>query len=172
MVSIFDVVLILFLGGFVFYGLFKGLIKLLGDVIGLIVGAWAASHYYLVAYNWLKWLYFGQENLGKVISFVIVLLVAIRLVGWLFILLQKVFDIMSIIPFLKSINKLAGGILGLIEGISVLGLIIYMASRYSFVTSFFGAQLASSQIAPLLAQAVSILTPLFPTALKMLQSLI
>ena len=172
MVSIFDVVLILFLGGFVFYGLFKGLIKLLGDVIGLIVGAWAASHYYLVAYNWLKWLYFGQENLGKVISFVIVLLVAIRLVGWLFILLQKVFDIMSIIPFLKSINKLAGGILGLIEGISVLGLIIYMASRYSFVTSFFGAQLASSQIAPLLAQAVSILTPLFPTALKMLQSII
>ena len=172
MVSIFDVILILFLGGFVFYGLFKGLIKLLGDIIGLIVGAWAASHYYLVAYDWLKWLYFGRENLGKVISFVIVLLVAIRLVSWLFILLQKVFDIMSIIPFLKSINKLAGGILGLIEGISVLGLIIYMASRYSFVTSFFGAQLASSQVAPLLAKAVNILTPLFPAALKMLQSLI
>ena len=172
MVSIFDVILILILGGFFFYGFFFGFIKIVGNVVGVFIGAWAATHYYTQAYEWSKWLYFGHENLGKVISFIIVLTLVSRLVGLLFMLLQKVFDILSIVPFLKGINKLAGGFFGLAEGVITLGLIIYVASRYSIITSFFGAQLAASQIAPFLAKAIEFLTPLFPEALKLLKSLI
>jgi uncharacterized membrane protein required for colicin V production len=172
MVSIFDVVLILILGGFVFYGLFTGLIKMVGYIIGYFAGVWVAAHYYTQAYEWLKWLYFGHENVGKVITFIIVMTVVSRVVGLLFSLIQKVYDVLTIIPFLKSINKLAGGVLGLVEGCLTLGVVIYVGSRYSIVSSFFGSQLTGSQIAPLLNQAIGFVTPLFPQALQILKSLI
>jgi uncharacterized membrane protein required for colicin V production len=35
---------------FVFYGLFFGLIKTVGSLVGIVVGAWLASKYYLQLY--------------------------------------------------------------------------------------------------------------------------
>jgi hypothetical protein len=100
------------------------------------------------------------------------LIVVNRLVSLLFSLIQKVYDILSIIPFLKTINKFAGGILGLTKGTLSLGSIIYVTSRYSIVNTFLGDQLTSSRVAPLLNRAIGIITPLFPEALRILKSLI
>ncbi len=172
MIPIIDVIILLFLAGFVFYGLFFGLIKMVGYLVGLVVGAWVASHYYLVFYEWFKWLFFGHENVGKVISFIIVLAIVSRLVGIGFYLLEKLFNILSIIPFIKGINKLAGGIFGFIEGTFTFGLIIYVASRYTFIDSFLGKQLSVSKISPLLMKLINFMTPLFPEALKTLKSII
>lgn len=172
MIPIIDVVILLFLAGFVFYGLFFGLIKMVGYLVGLIVGAWVASHYYLAFYGWFKWLFFGHENVGKVISFIIVLAIVSRLVGIGFYLLEKIFNILSVIPFIKGINKLAGGLFGFIEGTFTFGLIIYVASRYTFIDSFLGKQLSVSKISPLLMKLINIMTPLFPEALKTLKSII
>ena len=172
MVPIIDVVIILFLAGFVFYGLFFGLIKMIGYLAGIIVGAWAASHFYLLFYEWFKWLFFGHENVGKVISFILVLTIVSRLVGIGFYLVEKIFNIISIIPLLKGINKLAGAIFGFIEGTFTFGLIIYVTSRYTLIDSFLGKQLSVSTVAPRLMKLVDVLTPLFPEALKMLKSII
>jgi len=172
MVPIIDVVILLFLAGFVFYGLFFGLIKMVGYLAGMIVGAWVASHFYLVFYEWFKWLFFGHENVGKVISFILVLTIVSRLVGIAFYLIEKIFNLLSTIPFLKSINKLAGAIFGFVEGTFTFGLIIYVASRYAIIDSFIGHQLSVSKISPLLMNLVNILTPLFPEALKVLKSVV
>jgi len=172
MVPIIDVIIILFLAGFVFYGLFFGLIKMAGYLAGLIIGAWAASHFYLIFYEWFKWLFFGHENVGKVISFILVLTIVSRLVGMGFYLIEKIFNVLAIIPFLKGINKITGAVFGFIEGTFTFGLIIYVASRYTFIDTFLGQQLSVSKISPLLMKLVNILTPLFPEALKVLKSIV
>ena len=169
---IIDVIILIFLSGFVFYGLFFGFIKMIGYLAGLLIGAWVASHYYLLAYEWLKWLFFGHENLGKVISFIIVLTIVSRLIGFGFYVVEKIFKIVSIIPFVKSIDRLLGALFGFIEGVLTFGLIIYIASRYTFIETFLGQQLSDSKIAPILLKIVSLINPLFPETLKMLRSII
>jgi len=93
-------------------------------------------------------------------------------VGMGFYLIEKIFNVLAIIPFLKGINKIAGAIFGFIEGTFTFGLIIYVASRYTFIDTFLGQQLSVSKISPLLMKLVNILTPLFPEALKVLKSII
>jgi len=167
-----DVVFIIILAGFTFYGIFNGLVKMLGYLIGLVVGAWVASHYYEQVYNWLSWMFFNNENLGKIIAFILILGIATKVISWAFNLIDKAINFASILPFIKSINKLAGGFFGLIEGILFLGLIVYIASRYTLIDSFVANQLVGSQIAPYLMQGANLVTPFFPEALRVLRSLI
>jgi len=169
---IFDAILLIILAGFVFYGLFFGLIRTLGSLAGVIVGAWAASHYYIAVFNWADNLFFGYNNLGKVMVFIILFILVNRLVCFIFAILDKTFNIISIIPFLKSINRLAGAIFGFLEGALILGLILYVASRYTIISSWFGNMLANSQLAPFLLKFTKVLLPLLPEMLKKLQSLI
>jgi len=170
--AIFDVILLMILAGFVFYGLFFGLIKTLGSLAGVVVGAWAASHFYLEIFEWGKELAFGYNNLGKVIAFIVLFTIVNRLTNLVFSILDRAFDFLTIIPFLKTINRLAGAVLGLIEGALVVGLILYMAVRYTPLSNWFGQWLVNSQVAPSLLKFAEVLTPFFPEILKKLQSLI
>jgi len=170
--TILDTILLVILAGFVFYGLFFGLIRTIGSLAGVVVGAWLASRFYLQVFDWAQDLFFGYNNLGKVLTFIILFTIINRLVGFIFSLLDKTFNIISIIPFLKTINRLAGAVLGFLLGGLVLGLILYVAARYSFIDSLFGNWLADSQLAPFLVRFAKILTPLLPEMLKKLQSLI
>jgi membrane protein required for colicin V production len=170
--SIFDVILIVILAGFTFYGLFFGLIRTIGSIVGVVAGAYVASHYYLNAFAWAQDLFFGYNNLGKVITFIVVFSLVNRLVGFLFSLLDKTFSILSIIPFLKTINRLAGAALGFVEGGLILGLILFVASRYAFIGNWFGDWMVGSQVVPFLIHFNNVLMPLLPNALKNLSSLI
>jgi len=170
--TILDAILLIILAGFVFYGLFFGLIRTLGSLVGIVAGAWLASHFYLQIFSWAEDLFFGYDNLGKVLTFIILFTIINRLVGFAFSLLDKTFNIISIIPFLKTINRLAGAIFGFLEGALVLGLILYVASRYAFIEHWFGGWLVNSEIAPFLLQFVEFLKPLLPEILKRLKSLI
>jgi membrane protein required for colicin V production len=171
-IPIFDVILIVILAGFTFYGLFFGLIRTIGSIVGVVAGAYVAGHYYLNAFALVKDLFFSHDNLGKVITFIVVFSITNRLVGFLFSLLDKTFGILSIIPFLKTINRLAGAALGFVEGGLILGLILFVASRYAFIGSWFGDWMVGSQVAPFLIHFNNVLMPLLPDALKKLSSLI
>ncbi len=170
--SYFDIALVVVLAGFVFNGLSKGLIRLLGNIVGLIVGAFIASRFYLQFYEWSQNFFGGREGLGKVISFIVVFVVVTMVVDWLFIILEKIFNVISIIPFTKTINRLLGGALGLLEGSLFIGLILFVASRYAWVGGLFGEHLVSSQVAPFFLKVVRLVMPVLPDALKALQSLI
>lgn len=172
MISIIDVILLLILAGFVFYGLFFGLIRAVGTFIGVIVGAWLASHFYLTLYSWIDPVFFGFENLGKVLSFLIVFSLTNRLVCFAFYLLDKVFGIISIIPFLKTINRLAGAIFGLAAGALALGLTIFVISRYAILEHWLGQWLLESNLAPKLLQFTKILMPVLSDSLITLKGLI
>lgn len=170
--STFDITLLVILGIFAVNGLFKGIIKIVGHVIGLLVGAYAASHFYLILYEWAKNLAAGHENAGKVVAFIIIFVVVARLVYWLFILIEKLFKFIAVIPGSRYVNNLLGAALGFLEGSLFLGLILYIISRYALIGNFFGDQLTTSQVAPFLLKIVKIVLPLLPEALKALQAII
>ncbi len=170
--SIFDISLLIILAGFVFNGLFKGLIRSLGHIIGLLVGAYVASHYYLAVFEWVKNLAAGHDTVGKVIIFILVFVVVTRLVDFIFLLLEKAFKFIAIIPGSKYINNLLGAILGFFGGAIFLGLILFVISKYALIGNFFGDQLVNSQIAPWLVKIASVIMPLLPSALKILKSII
>jgi uncharacterized membrane protein required for colicin V production len=170
--GIFDIILLIILAGFVFYGLFFGLVRTLGTFLGVLVGAFIASHFYLQVFSWVESMAFGLNNLGKVVVFLILFSIANRLTGFVFGLIDRAFDIISIIPFLKTINRLAGAFLGFLAGGLILGLLLYVSARYAIIGNFFGDWLVNSQVAPPLIKFASVLTPLLPEVLKKLQSLI
>jgi len=176
--STFDIVLIVIIGAFAINGLFKGLIKLLGNLAGLIVGAYVASHYYLNFYAWISnwdWLKnwaTDHENLARVLTFIILFALVARLTALLFLIIEKIFKFIAVIPGSKYINNLLGAALGLLEGSLSIGLIIYVISRYTLISNFFGGQLTDSIVAPLLLKVVNIILPLLPEALKALQAII
>jgi uncharacterized membrane protein required for colicin V production len=95
-----------------------------------------------------------------------------RLVGLGFYFFDKMFHIFSIIPFLKTINRLGGAILGFFAGTLFLGLILYVISRYTFINHWFGQWLIDSRLAPFFLKTSSLLLPLLPVTLKKLRSLI
>ncbi len=170
--SYFDIGLLIVLLGFLGNGLAKGLIRLLGQVVGLIFASYAASHFYLIFYEWGKNLTRFSEGMEKFLAFVILFILVTSIVGALFIVIEKVFNLISIIPFTKLINRLLGGALGLLEGSLSLGLILFVAVRYAWIGSFFGDQLVNSRVAPYLIKVTNIIMPFLPDALKTLKSII
>lgn len=176
--STFDIVLLVLVGAFVVNGLFKGLIQLLGNIAGLIIGAYVASHFYLNFYNWFStwgWLKnwaTDHENFAKVLAFIVLFALVTKLTSFLFLVIEKIFNLIAIIPGSKYINNILGAALGLLEGSLSVGLIIYVISRYTLISNFFGAQLTDSIIAPLLLKVVNIILPILPEALKALRAII
>ncbi len=169
---IIDVVLLIILSGFVFYGLFFGLIRTVGTFLGMIIGAVLASRLYLPVSGWLSNFFFGYNNLGKVVVFLILFSLINRLTGFAFYLLDKTFNLISIIPFLKTINRLGGAVLGFLTGSLSIGLVLYVASKYSILESFFGKWLIDSQFSHFFIKFTDFLLPLLPEVLKKIQGLI
>ncbi|MDA3840027.1 MAG: CvpA family protein [Patescibacteria group bacterium] len=170
--SIFDTILLISWAGFVFYGLFFGFIRMIGNFIGMIVGIFLASRFYVDFYESFDFLFGSYEGLGKIASFIILYGLISKLVSFGFAVAEKIFNLLTIIPFLKSFNKLGGAILGFFLGGVILGLVLYLGSKYFIIDSLLGASLVNSQITPILLFFAKLVEPLLPEALKVMKSLI
>lgn len=164
-----DIILLIILGGFTMFGLWFGFIHTLGALIGTFVGAFLSSHFYEPIANWVWSMTGGNLNLVKLIVFILLFIIANRLVGFVFWLIEKVFNVLKIIPFLSTINRLLGGILGLAEGVLSLGLFLFFISKFPF-SEWLSNSLAASNVTASLIKISSILWPLLPAALKQVQS--
>ena len=170
--SYFDIGLLVILAIFIFHGFKNGLIKLLGQVVGLILASYIASHFYLTFYAWGQGMVHLNEGTGKFLAFVILFVVISSLAGLLFALIEKIFHLLSFIPFTGLMNRLLGAALGLFEGGLALGLILFVASRYAWVGSSLATMLLASKVTPWLMKVVNIVMPFLPEALKALKSII
>jgi membrane protein required for colicin V production len=169
---IFDIILLLTLSGFVFYGLFFGLVKTAGNLLGFFIGLWIAINFYLPVFDWIKSLFFGNIILGKIICFFVIYALANRLVVLGFGILNKIFNLLSIIPFLKTINRLGGAVLGFIEGGFLLGVILFTMTNNPILAKIFSPWLSNSEFSPFLIKFARSITPLIPQILKKLEHLI
>lgn len=125
-VSLVDLILVIIVGGFVFYGAFFGFIHTLGSLIGALVGAVIASRIVDPVFDWIGFI-FGGGTWARIIIFIIIFLIITKVVGVLFGVVKKVW---SIVPFGKSLDRLLGLVLGFIEGVIVVGVILYFAMQY------------------------------------------
>ncbi|MBI2483481.1 CvpA family protein [Candidatus Uhrbacteria bacterium] len=169
--SLLDIALLTILGGFVLYGFLLGFIHALGVVVGIVIGAYVAGHLFnpiaLYIATSLGW----SLNVLRVIVFLLLFGIVNRLVGFGFSLVHKLFQMLRFIPFLSSVNRLAGALLGLIEGIIVLGAGLYLTTKYP-ISPEFTAAIAQSRIAPPLIFAAYLIVPLLPALVRELRSVL
>ncbi len=166
--TLLDLLLILALFGFIWFGLWFGAIHMLGGLIGTVIGAYVAGHYYSAVMAWLGSM-FGLESAWiKLLVFILLFIIVNRLVGFVFYLIDRAFRFISVIPFLKTINRLAGAAFGLLEGILVLGLTLYFASRLALPLLVESA-IATSSLAAKLINFAGILVPLLPEVIRQIQ---
>ena len=77
----------------------------------------------------------------------------------------------SLFPFLKSINRLSGALLGLVEGVLAVGLIVYVIAKFAGNAQWLTGSLSASKVAHWLVWASSFLVSLLPEALEKMKSI-
>ncbi len=169
--TIFDLILLIILFLFVAFGFVFGLIQTIGALVGVVLGAWIAGIYYPAFGGWLSPFLLNNINLANIIAFIVIFTIVNRLAGLVFHIINKIFNIISIIPFTKSLNRILGALFGFLEGTLVLGLILYFVSRFE-VSAWFTGVLAGSKIAAWLIEMAGIITPLLPELVRQLKSVI
>lgn len=165
-----DIVLLALLFGFVWAGFWYGLIQTLGGIVGVVAGAVIASRTYSVAAGWLG----GagtRAGLGEWLSFSIIFVIVNRAVAIATGSVGKILNVVKVVPFVGSINRLAGALVGLVEGALVLGLIIAMAQRFDLSPQLV-ILLDNSKVAGVLAAIGSSLMPLMPSAIRGVRSIL
>ena len=166
-----DIILLVIIAAFALFGLWFGLIHTLGSLVGTIFGAVLATRYYDILGNWLASFFHWEGNGPQVLAFILAFIIINRIVGFLFWLLEKFFGIFTSLPFVKSLNKLLGLVMGAIEGLVSVGLIIYFINRFPLSAPFM-THLSGSMIAPYAENAARILLPFVPATLKAVQTTI
>ncbi len=145
--TLFNIVLLLILLAFVGLGLKDGFIVSLGRIIGAILGFLAARSWYIVAFPLLSWLL--PESWAKMFMFIIIFVIVDRLMGWIFGALDKTYDFLARIPFMRSANHIIGAVVGFIEGIVITGGIIWLIKTFNIIPSV-SSYINSSVIAQLI----------------------
>jgi membrane protein required for colicin V production len=164
-----DIILLIIIGGFALFGLWFGFIHTLGSLIGTVLGIYLASRFYEPFASWVTQVTGWGSNFSRVIMFTIAFVIINRLVGFVFWLLDKGFSLVTHLPFIRSIDRLFGLVLGLLEGTITVGLVIFFIERYPLSQPFM-EKLSGSIVAPFAVGVATILWPLLPQALKVLRS--
>ncbi|MEK7084742.1 MAG: CvpA family protein [Patescibacteria group bacterium] len=164
-----DVVFFVIIFGFALFGLWFGLVHTIGSLLGTIAGAYLASRWYEPFADILIGITGWNENLARVIMFVVAFLIINRLVGFAFWMVDKVLGVFTHMPFIRSIDRFLGLFVGFFEGLLTLGLVIFFIERFPIFPSFM-ERLADSKIAPYASAFANYLMPLLPDALRVLRS--
>jgi len=158
---IFDIILIIILAGFVLKGFRLGFIEGVGSIVGIIVGLIVAANYYLDLAEALPWLFLNNESAAKILCFLFIFIIVNRAIALVFWVFDKMFKLISFIPFLKTFNRLLGGILGFIEGLLIIGIIFYLLINFT-TSNFWTSRINQSKLAKFIQTTASVVTPLIP----------
>lgn len=164
-----DILIIFIIAIFIFKGLKLGLIEAVGGIVGIIVGIILANQYYPGVAEWLSG-FVKSPLVAGVGGYILAFIVINRLVALGFWLINKMFNIVAIIPFLKSFNHLLGGIFGFIEGVLILGIAFYLITLVPFGQKFLLPE-NSSKFTPKLIAVGKLIDPFLPEGLKQMQYL-
>lgn len=157
-----DIVLIVIIGAFIFFGLFFGLVHTLGSLLGTIVGIIFASRLVDPTFETFGFL-FGGGTVAKIIIFILIFFIITRLIGMVFWFVGKIFNVLAWIPFARSLDKLLGGLFGFVEGVIVVGVVLFYAMQV-LPDEALRTTLETSVVADYLVTTMSIFQIFFPEA--------
>lgn len=159
--SIIALIIIAFFG---LYGYRTGFLRSLGAIVGIVIGAVVAvNHYGSVASFLLPFL--GNNGvIAGIVGFTILFMAVQSAVGLLFLLLDRAFKLVAIIPGLKAMNKLGGFILGVLEGALIVGVVLNAYTQLPLPDGVKATPIVSPWLNTLMTVSTSVL-PGFKTAL-------
>jgi len=165
----FDIALIVIIATFALSGYRYGAVQALGNVVGTILGVYLATRYYEPMAAFLGNVTGWEGNVPNVVMFILAFIVINRLVGFGFWLIARVTNLVTKLPFISTVDKMAGLIFGILEGIITIGVIIYFLERYP-VSEKLMIMIAESDLAEQIRKIANLFIPLFPEGLKLLHS--
>jgi membrane protein required for colicin V production len=112
------------IGVLLFYlvsGFRAGFILKIGSLLGLILGIIIAGRNYQTVSGW-----FGGSILWDIAAFILIMVLVSVIVGFVAMVVNKIYNFAAIIPGFKLVNRLGGAIVGVIEGSIFLGIILVL----------------------------------------------
>ncbi|MDP2656682.1 MAG: CvpA family protein [bacterium] len=125
-----DLTILIVLAVFALLGLIKGFIRQVGSLIGLFVGLFLAGKFVWPVAQYIRG-GFAQypaiaDPLSYLVAFFLIFFVVTIIIGILVKAVDKVFNLFAVLPFLKTINRLGGAVLGLLEGAFFVAAVVYI----------------------------------------------
>jgi membrane protein required for colicin V production len=121
----FDILIIIILGYSLVRGLFRGLVKELSSIIGVLGGFYAAYTYYQVVAGLLSRLIHDISYLN-ILSFLIIFCGVLIIVGVLGVIIKYVLNI----AFLGWIDRIGGVIFGVLKGILIVSILFITLTAF------------------------------------------
>ena len=146
------------------FGFRKGFLQTLGSLIGIIIAVIIASRFYPILSA-----YFGSTNVSDLLAFITIFGISIKLIGIIFWVFGKIFEVVTVLPFISSFDSLLGAVLGLVQGIFMSGIVLYFLSKHP-INEWVIDQMMNSPISAVLLKITYIFVPLFPEAIKTIKS--
>ena len=112
-----DIIVLIVIGISTAYGIWKGLIKQVFSIAGIIAGYVVASHYYIPFSSYLK---FNDQNLAKILSFILIFIGCVIIATVLAFIVNKIFRL----PGLGFINSFLGGVVGFLKGFLLIAIAV------------------------------------------------
>jgi len=115
--NLLDIIVLMVICVMTFYGVWKGFIKQVLSIVGIIAGYIVATSYYAQLAAFIK---LGDPTLSKIISFMILFLACVIVFSVLAVILNKVFKL----PGLGIINTVLGGATGFLKGFLIVAVVV------------------------------------------------
>jgi uncharacterized membrane protein required for colicin V production len=165
--STIDFIVLGVVGAFGVAGFSLGFLHMVGSLIGVVAGVALASRWFDGVGHWASTAIGGSENVWRIVAFTLIYVVIARLGGWAADLVGKT---LSFVPFSKTIGRVLGVAFGVLEGLVLVALVAYLASKVGFGVPLANAIKASVLGVPL-SHVGAWLEPLFPAAISAAKSL-
>ncbi len=159
-----DILLVVIILGFVFFGLFFGLVHTIGSLLTTVLGLIVAMHFVNPAFETFGFMLGGGQT-ARVITFIFVFFLSSRLLSLILKFFGGLFSWFTYIPFASTFNRILGAGFGLVEGMLVVGAVIFYAMQILPDDTLLHA-LEGSFLAKFLVATMSALQVFFPEALK------
>lgn len=157
-----DTIILIVLGVFLILGLVRGLIKQIGSIVGFFLSLWMASVYFPSVAAYIKpslsqFPPFIAGNVANIAACVILFYGTGFVFGILVAIIDKLIRVFRI-PLVKLTNRLGGAIIGVLEGVLLIGLAIFILKSFPVSADLTNA-LKKSSFTPIIEKATFVLQP-------------
>ncbi len=164
--NILDWIIIIWLIMGFLVGARTGVVYWVGTVIGVLVGIYVAGEYY----NEIATIFSGFPS-SKLLAFILILGGIAALSGLVAYIANRVFKIVSWFPFLKTANRLLGGIVSLIANTLFLSIVLFFLSRIE-ISDVLTQTIVESRLAAILIAISVAISWILPSELSDLPTIL
>ena len=138
-----DIVILVILGIFLLKGVFRGLLKEVCSLLGLVCGGLLAFYLHLPLAQWIMGMFHWPSQLCVTLAFLIIFISTILIFGALGYVLNRFVKLV----LLGGLNRLAGALFGFLQGVLLLALILF-ALHSASAPDGVHQQLRGSELSP------------------------